>query len=79
MTTKGKAKTVEDVPKGEDHGQAEVQEKVDHIEDTGVLGQKVDPRPDSDYSLKSGPDSPPAAADIHSRFEQVGTTKKENG
>jgi hypothetical protein len=77
-TAKDKAKA-DDAPKAEDHGQEEVQEKVDHIEDTGVLGEKVDPRPDSDYSLKSGPDSPPAAADIHTRAEQIGTIKKENG
>ena len=73
-----KAKS-DDAPKVEDHGQEEVQEKVDHIEDTGVLGEKVDPRPDSDYSLKSGPDSPPATADIHTRVEQIGTAPKENG
>jgi hypothetical protein len=71
MTTKDKAKSEDD------HGQAEVQETVDHVEDTGVLGEKVDPRPDSEYSLKSGPESPSAAADIHTRVEQVGTTPKE--
>lgn len=76
MTRKGKAK--DDGPKAEDRGQAEVQETVNRIEDTGVLGQKVDPRPDSDYSLKSGPESPSAAEDIHTRVGQVGTTQKES-
>jgi hypothetical protein len=72
MTTKDKANSEAD------HGQAEVQKTVDNIEDTGVLGEKVDPRPDSDYSLKSGPESPSAVADIHTRVEQVGTTKEAN-
>lgn len=77
-TAKDKAKAEDDAPKAEDHGQEEVQEKVDHIEDTGVLGEKVDPRPDSDYSLKSGPDSPSAAEDIHTRLGQVGTQKEKS-
>jgi hypothetical protein len=72
MTAKAKAKTEDD------HGQAEVQEIVDHVEDTGVLGEKVDPRPDSDYSLKSGPDSPSAAVDVHGRVEQISTTKEKS-
>lgn len=28
--------------------------------DVGYIGTKVDPRPNSDYSLESGPDSPSA-------------------
>lgn len=44
--------------KDADAGQAEVQKKVEQAEDRGYLGTKVDPRPNSDYSLESGPDSP---------------------
>jgi hypothetical protein len=30
-------------------------------QDEGYIGQKVDPRPNEDYSLEGGPDSPSAA------------------
>lgn len=44
-------------------------EKVANAElEQGYVGDKVDPRPNSDYSLESGPDSPgavEAAAGFH--------------
>lgn len=55
----------------DDAGQADVQKQQDKAEEKGFLGQKVDPRPNSDYSLESGPDAPPVheygvrAAQIH--------------
>lgn len=45
-----------------DGGQADAQKLVDKAEDRGFIGTKADPRPNSDYSLESGPDSPSAAA-----------------
>ena len=47
----------------------QVQEAVDVETEQGYRGTKVDPRPNSDYSLESGPDSP-SAADAR-RVEQV--------
>jgi hypothetical protein len=38
-----------------------IQDAVDQAEEQGFLGQKTDPRPNSAYSLESGPDSPSAA------------------
>jgi hypothetical protein len=48
-----------DTKKGADAGQAEAQKKTDKAEDKGYLGTKVDPLPNSAYSLQSGPDAPP--------------------
>lgn len=45
----------------EDGGAAEVQSKADAELEQGFSGTKVDPRPNEDYSLESGPDSPNAA------------------
>jgi hypothetical protein len=47
----------------------DVEEKVNEEQEQGFFGTKVDPRPDSDYSLESGPDSPPAVEDDRSRVE----------
>lgn len=49
--------------KTDDLGAAEVQKTVDKAEDLGYIGQKVDPRPNSDHSLESGPDAPPVHDD----------------
>jgi hypothetical protein len=46
--------------KNDDLGEAEVQKNVDAEHDQGYVGVKVDPRPNSAYSLESGPDSPSA-------------------
>lgn len=54
-----------------DAGVAEVEQKTEKEQAQGFIGQKVDPRPNEEYSLESGPDSPPHAADIQSRHEQV--------
>lgn len=51
MTNKTKSKSA-------DVGQAEVQKAVDQGEDQGYLGVKVDPLPNTAYSLESGPDAP---------------------
>lgn len=45
-------------PSGADAGQAEVQAKVDKETEKGYRGVKVDPLPNSAYSIQSGPDSP---------------------
>lgn len=58
-THAGNKKVVENVPSGEDLGTEQ-----------GYLGQKVDPRPDSDYSLESGPDSPSAREQNATALEQ---------
>jgi len=42
----------------DDAGQAEAQKIADTAEAQGFIGTKADPRPNSDYSLESGPDSP---------------------
>lgn len=39
-------------------GGAEVQQKVDDAEANGFYGVKVDPIPDEEYSLLTGPNSP---------------------
>lgn len=44
----------------DDLGQTEVQKTVDAEQEQGYRGAKADPRPNSDYSLESGPDSPSA-------------------
>lgn len=46
-----------------DAAKGDVQEQVDEDEDKGYHGTKVDPRPNSAYSLESGPDSPSAFDD----------------
>ena len=61
-----------------DAGQAEVQKKVDKGEEQGFLGRKVDPRPNSDYSLESGPDAPPLVPDGRSRVEQIHVADPED-
>ena len=39
----------------------DAQKQVDEEQDKGYLGNKVDPLPNSAYSLESGPDSPTVA------------------
>lgn len=59
-----------------DLGQAEVQKSVDKAEDKGYIGNEVDSTPDREYSIKSGPESPTAVVDIHTRVEQHSATKE---
>jgi hypothetical protein len=47
--------------KAKDAGQAEVQKKVEQEQSQGYIGTKVDPTPNEEYSLESGPDSPPVS------------------
>lgn len=62
--------------KTQDHGEAEVQKKEDAAEDKGFIGQEVDPIPDKEYSIQSGPESPTVVPDIHTRVEQASATKE---
>lgn len=61
-----------DKPTGGDHVETDpsveqvkgdVEEKAAKEQEQGFVGTKVDPRPDSAYTLESGPDSPPATDD----------------
>lgn len=62
--------------KKDDLGQAEVQKKVDQETEQGYRGTKVDPTPDAEYTLTTGPDSPPHVADDTTRVDQHSTTKE---
>lgn len=53
-----------------DAAKGDVEEQVAEEDAQGFLGTKVDPRPDSDYTLESGPDSPPAHEDDRTRSQQ---------
>lgn len=64
--------------KTKDHGEAEVQKHEDVAEDKGFIGQEVDQVPDREYSIQSGPDSPTAVPDIHTRVEQPSATKEKS-
>lgn len=48
----------------------DVAQQVAKEQEQGYLGTKVDPRPNSAYSMESGPKSPPAVDDDVSRIEQ---------
>lgn len=67
MTTK---KTDAEAAKGD------VAEKVAEEQEQGFRGSKVDPRPDSEYSLESGPDSPSAVEDDVTRVGQHAPQKE---
>jgi len=56
---------------------AEVQAKVDEETDDGYRGVKVDPLPNSAYSLESGPDSPSAFDEDAARLVQHHYNAKE--
>ena len=62
----------DDAKASDDAGKASVQEQVDAEQEQGFFGTKVDPRPNSDYSLESGPDSPSAVEDDRTRVVQHG-------
>lgn len=47
--------------KSSDAGQSEVQKAVDEGQEQGYIGIKIDPLPNSAYSLESGPDAPTIA------------------
>jgi hypothetical protein len=55
-------------PKDEKHEDKKVDAPVQ--EAPAFLGNRVDPRDKSEYSLESGPDSPPAVSNSTSRIEQ---------
>lgn len=44
---------------GGDFGAGEVTQAFEQAQDQGFFGSKVDPLPNSDHSLESGPDAPP--------------------
>lgn len=53
----------------------EIQKAVDEAEKQGFYGVKADPRPNSEYSLESGPESPGHVDDIHTRTAQIGVNR----
>lgn len=60
-----------------DAAKGDVEEQIDEESAKGFYGEKVDPRPDSDYTLESGPDSPPNHPDDRTRSEQRAIGAKE--
>lgn len=64
------SKSTESAAKGD------VQEKADKEHEQGFVGTKVDPRPNSDYSLESGPDSPSAVDSNATRVAQPDVNKE---
>lgn len=54
----------------------DVAEKIAEEQEQGFRGTKVDPVPDSEYSLESGPDSPSAVPDDVSRVGQHAPQKE---
>jgi hypothetical protein len=52
-----------------DAAAGDVQEQVDEMNEQGFLGEAVDPVPNEEYALTSGPDSP-GLADVHSPIQQ---------
>lgn len=65
--------------KSEDAAKGDVQQQVDDEQAQGVLGQKVDPIPDAEYTLTTGPDSPGRAEDHVTGTSQVSAQKGEGG
>lgn len=47
--------------KSGDFGQSEVKQSFDEAQEKGYFGTEVDPIPNKEYSLETGPDSPTAA------------------
>lgn len=66
------------VEEGEAEAKGDVQAQVDAEQERGYFGTKVDPRPNSDYSLESGPDAPSAVEDDRSRIAQHVVGEEEN-
>lgn len=50
-----------------------VQKQFDEAHAQGFFGTKADPRPNSDYSLESGPESPTAAEQLADAAEALAT------
>lgn len=48
---------------GLDVGQAEVQAKTDAAEEKGFIGSQIDPTPNENYSLETGPEAPTPETD----------------
>lgn len=64
--------------RGKPEGDREVQAKTDAAEEQGFLGTKVDPLPNSAYSLESGPDAPvPANSGRVPQHDLTDLQKKE--
>ena len=61
----------------EEQIKGDVHERMEEANRQGFFGVKVDPRPNSDYSLESGPDSPPTHDDDRTRNAQLPVTPKE--
>lgn len=56
----------------------DVEKQVAKEQEQGFVGHKVDPRPNSDYTLESGPDSPPHVENDRTRIEQPSVAFKED-
>lgn len=65
------------MPTDANAAKGDVQKQVDKEQELGYLGTKVDPLPNSAYSLESGPDSPPAVPDNHSAVAQRHVDQKD--
>lgn len=53
--------TTQSSSKKGDFGQSQVQSAFDEAQKKGYFGTKVDPLPNSDHSLESGPEAPTVA------------------
>ena len=61
-----------------DAGQAEVQAKMDEIEEQGFEGERVDPTPRENYSLQTPQDAPvPEVEGRNKQAEEVNAAKIE--
>ena len=65
-----KAEATPEAPTDDATVKGDVAEKVEAADEAGFYGEKVDPRPNSDYSLESGPDCPPAVEGPDVRADQ---------
>lgn len=54
----------------------DVEKKVAEEQEQGFLGNKVDPVDDAEYTLKTGPDSPPAVDDDRTGIVQQHVKKE---
>lgn len=63
--------------KASDHGEAEVQATSNKETDQGFVGAKVDPVDNAEYTLTTGPDSPPYFDDDTTRADQHSTNPKK--
>lgn len=68
--------TSSDATASGDAAKGDVQEQVDRAEEQGFVGTEVDPVPNEEYTLTTGPDSPRG---VNSPNERQGQTTREEG